>query len=141
MSGLADISVKLEPGRGLEPELRGNALPLLHEIRHALARLVEEGEPTVIDIQSIPMGPGDLRKLLDALGEGEVRAELDTLGKTIIRESRYSGVWIIEHLSGTGGIASRFIEINWVPPILQAQAEDVQKGLAELADALAPAGN
>jgi hydrogenase-1 operon protein HyaF len=141
MSGLSDISVKVEAGRGLEPELRGNALPLLHEIRHALSRLVEEGEPTVIDIQSIPMGPGDLRKLLEALGEGEVRAELETLGKTIIRESRYSGVWIIEHLSGTGGIASRFIEINWVPPILQAQAEDVQKGLAELADALAPAGN
>lgn len=141
MSGLSGIGVKVESGQGLEPELRGNALPLLHEIRHALARLIEEGETTVIDLQSLPMGPGDLRRLLDALGEGEVKAELEALGKTVIRESRYSGVWIIEHLSGSGGVASRFIEVTWVPSILQAQVEDVQKGLTELADALAPAGN
>jgi len=141
MSGLSGIGVKVEAGSALEPELRGNALPLLHEIRHALARLLEEGEPTVIDVQSLPMGPGDLRRLLDALGEGEVKAELEALGKTVIRESRYSGVWIIEHLNGSGGIASRFIEITWVPSLLQAQAEDVQSGLTELADALAPAGN
>ncbi len=141
MSGLTGIGVKVESGAALEPELRGNALPLLHEIRHALARLIEEGEPTVIDIQSLPMGPGDMRRLFDALGEGEVRAELEALGKTVIRESRYSGVWIIEHLDGSGGFASRFIEITWVPSLLQAQVEDVQKGLTELANALASAGN
>lgn len=137
MSGLGGIGVKVESGKLIEPELRGNALPLLHEIRHALSRLVEQGEPTVIDIQSLPMGPGDLRRLFDALGEGEVRAELEALGKTVIRESRYSGVWIIEHLDGSGGFASRFIEITWVPSLLQAQVEDVQKGLTELANALA----
>jgi hydrogenase-1 operon protein HyaF len=141
MSGLSGIGVKIESGAPLEPELRGNALPLLHEIRHALARLIEEGEPTVIDVQSLPMGPGDLQRLFDALGEGEVRAELEALGKTVIRESRYSGVWIIEHMNGSGGIASRFIEITWVPSLLHAQVEDVQIGLSELADALAPAGN
>ncbi|HUG99868.1 MAG TPA: hydrogenase expression/formation C-terminal domain-containing protein [Gammaproteobacteria bacterium] len=141
MDRLSGIGVKVESGQGLEPELRGNALPLLHEIRHALARLIEEGEPTTIDVQSLPMGPGDLRRLLDALGEGEVRAELEALGKTVMRESRYSGVWIIEHLNGSGGVASRFIEISWVPSLLQAQVEDVQKGLTELADALATAGN
>jgi hydrogenase-1 operon protein HyaF len=141
MNGLAGIGVKVESGSGLESELRGNTLPLLHEIRHALARLIEQGEPTVIDVQSLPMGPGDLRRLFDALGEGEVKAELEALGKTMIRESRYSGVWIVEHMSGSGAIASRFIEITWVPSLLQAQVEDVQKGLAELAGALAPAGS
>lgn len=141
MSGLAGIGVKVESGVALEPELRGNSLPLLHEIRHALARLIAEGESTVIDVQSLPMGPGDDRRLFEALGEGEVRAELSALGKSVIRESRYSGVWIIEHLNANGGIASRFIEIGWVPSLLQAQAEDVQKGLTELAGVLSPAGN
>lgn len=141
MSGLAGIGVKVEAGVALEPELRGNSLPLLHEIRHALARLIAEGETTVIDLQSLPMGPGDDRRLFEALGEGEVRAELSALGKSVIRESRYSGVWIIEHLNANGGIASRFIEIGWVPSLLQAQAEDVQKGLTELTGALVPAGN
>lgn len=141
MSGLSGIEVKVETGDGPEPELRGNALPLLHEIRHALARLIEEGEVTVIDVQSLPMGPGDMRRLLEALGEGEIKAELDALGKSIIRESRYSGVWITEHLNDSGGVASRFIEVTWVPSLLHSQVEDVQHGLTELADALAPAGN
>ena len=141
MSGLAGIGVKVESGVALEPELRGNSLPLLHEIRHAIARLIAEGETTVIDVQNLPMGPGDDRRLFEALGEGEVRAELSTLGKSVIRESRYSGVWIIEHLNANGGIASRFIEIDWVPSLLRAQAEDVQKGLTELTGALSPAGN
>jgi hydrogenase-1 operon protein HyaF len=141
MSGLAGIGVKVESCAGPEPELRGNALPLLHEIRHALARLIEDGESSVIDVQSLPMGPGDLRRLLDALGEGELKAELDVLGKSLVRESRYAGVWIVEHMSGSGEVASRFIEITWVPSILQAQLEDVQKGLAELTGALAPASD
>jgi hydrogenase-1 operon protein HyaF len=131
----------VESGPVSEPELRGNTLPLLHEIRHALARLIEVGEPTVIDVQSLPMGPGDLNRLFGALGDGEVRAEVEALGKTVVRESRYSGVWIIEHMSGTGMVASRFIEITWVPSLLHAQAEDVQAGLTELADALASAGS
>lgn len=141
MSGLAGIGVKVESGIGPEPELRGNALPLLHEIRHALARLIEEGEPTIIDLQSLPMGPGDLRRLLDALGEGEVKAELEVLGKSIVRESRYAGVWVVEHMTGTGEVSSRFIEITWVPSLLQAQPEDVRSGLAELTGALAPVSN
>lgn len=141
MSGLSGIGVKVESGTERPAEVFGNTLPLLHEIRHALARLVEAGEPTVIDVQSIPMGPGDMQRLLDALGEGEVRAEIEALGKTVIRESRYSGVWIVEHMSGSGGVAGRFVEITWVPSLLQAQREDVEAGLEALVDALAPAGN
>lgn len=141
MSGLSGIGVKVESPAVAEPELRGNTLPLLHEIRHALARLIEDGEPTVIDVQSLPMGPGDLNRLVAALGDGEVRAEVEALGTTVVRESRYSGVWIIEHMSGSGTVASRFIEITWIPSLLQAQAEDVQAGLTELADALASAGS
>lgn len=136
MNGLSGIGVKVESGVALEPELRGNSLPLLHEIRHALGRLLETGEPTVIDVQSLPMAPGDLNRLFDALGKGEVRAELESLGKSVIREARYSGVWIIEHMTGSGDVSSRFIEIAWVPSLLQAQVEDVQEGLSELAGAL-----
>lgn len=140
MSGLSGIGVHVESG-GVEPELRGNTLPLLHELRHAVARLLEEGEPTVIDLQSIPMGPGDIQRLVDALGEGEVRAEIDALGKTVIRESRYSGIWMIEHMNADGGIAGRFVEVTWIPALLHAQKEDVQAGLEELAGALAAAGS
>jgi hydrogenase-1 operon protein HyaF len=141
MSGLSGIGVKVESGPERPAEVFGNALPLLHEIRHALARLISEGEPTVIDVQSIPMGPGDMQRLLDALGEGEVRAEIEALGKTVVRESRYSGVWILEYMNGSGGVAGRFVEITWIPSLLQAQREDVEAGLKELGDALASTGS
>ena len=35
-----------------------NVIPLLHEIRHALAQLLEEGKETAIDLRSIPLAPG-----------------------------------------------------------------------------------
>ena len=58
----------------------GNVKPLLHEIRHALARLEEGGEGTVIDLQSLPLAPGEERRIEETLGKGEVSAELNALG-------------------------------------------------------------
>ncbi len=130
MSGLADIGVKVEPGDSPGDLAWGNALPILHEVRHALARLVEEGEPTVIDLQSIPMGPGDDRRLLAGLGEGELRAELQALGKSVVRECKYPGVWLVEHYNANDEVAARFIEVTWIPSILRSQEEDVSAGLA-----------
>lgn len=137
MSGLSGIGVKVEQAEGSDALERGNALPILHEVRHALTRLVDDNEPTVIDLQSIPMGPGDDRRLLAVLGEGEVSAELDALGRSVIRESRYPGVWIIEHFNTNSEVAARFIEVTWIPSLLMAQQEDVCTGLAELTERLA----
>lgn len=137
MSGLSDIGVKVE--RSAEPDSLawGNALPILHEVRHALTRLIDHDEPTVIDLQSIPMGPGDDKRLLECLGEGEIRAELDALGRSVIRECRYPGVWLIEHFNANDEAAARFIEVAWIPSILMSQQEDVCSGLAALTEALA----
>jgi hydrogenase-1 operon protein HyaF len=137
MSGLAGIGVKVEQAGDPGSLAWGTALPILHEVRHALARLVEQGEPTVIDLQSIPMGPGDDKRLLAGLGEGELKAELEALGKSVIRECRYPGVWLIEHYNVNGEVAARFIEVAWIPSILMAQQEDVCTGLAGLTEFLA----
>lgn len=137
MSGLAGIGVKVEQGGGQEALSWGNALPILHEVRHALDRLVSDGEPTVIDLQSIPMGPGDDKRLAAGLGEGELKAEFEALGKSVIRECRYPGVWLIEHFNVNGEVAARFIEVAWIPSILMAQEEDVCSGLAALTEFLA----
>ena len=92
MSGLSDIGVRVEAAGGSE-----NAVPILHEIRHALARLVASGERTVIDLQAIPFGPGDEERLLERLGSGEVTATIDALGPTRVRETAYSGVWVVDY--------------------------------------------
>ena len=54
----------------------GNVIPLLHEIRHALRALLDEGEETVIDLRGIPLGPGEEAHIEERLGHGEVRVEL-----------------------------------------------------------------
>ena len=70
MTPLGDIAVSVE-------QATGNVVPLLHEIRHALERLAETGEPTVIDLRSMPLAPGEEDAIEQVLGEGEVTATFE----------------------------------------------------------------
>lgn len=133
MSRLEDIGVRIEPvGAGAEEW--GNALPILHEIRHGLGRLAETGEPTVIDLRSVPFGPGDEERLLGLLGHGEVEATLKALGTTRIWESAVPAVWLIDHYNGEGERIALHIQIDRIPDILCTQSEDIQEA-AGLLDA------
>jgi hydrogenase-1 operon protein HyaF len=114
----------------------GNVLPLLHEIKHALQKLVEQGREAIIDLGSIPMTSGDEQVLETFLGRGEVKASLDALGKSEIRETRFSGVWWIIHYNENDERMGHFIEITSMPQILKSQAEDMQAALSELNEQL-----
>lgn len=109
-----------------------NANAVLHQIRHALAALLDWGEETAIDLASLPFGPADLARLEEALGEGEVRAEIQAHGASRVRETGIPGVWMIEHLGPEGGVRSRFIEVTWIPGLLKADPDDVRDGLGRL---------
>lgn len=110
----------------------GNVQPLLHEIRHALTRLLNTGEPTVIDLGTLPLSEAELEQLQVQLGEGEVRAELHALGVSLMQETRYSGVWLIRHTNDSQESVGLFIEVSKAPELLYAQTEDIQAGLARL---------
>ncbi|NJN46836.1 MAG: hydrogenase expression/formation protein [Candidatus Competibacteraceae bacterium] len=129
MSGLEDIKVRLE---GAAEERTENALPLLHEIRHALALLLETGEATVIDLRSLPLGAMDAQQLLQVLGRGEIQAQLDSLGKSFIQETGIPGVWFIEHFNAEERLVGQSIEVTFIPTILKSQPEDVRRGLLRL---------
>jgi hydrogenase-1 operon protein HyaF len=133
MSALDKIAVRIETADGFAR----NALPVLHEIRHALQRLVESGETTVIDLQSIPFGPGDEADLCASLGTGEVTAQLDALGESRITETVYPGVWIVDHYNTHGQRIAYQIEVATVPAVLVAQSDDMADGLRRLEAALA----
>lgn len=119
----------------------GNAVPLLHEIKHALARLIDGGETAIIDLGAIPFAPGDERQLDEALGDGEVHAVLNALGESHVRETAIPGVWRVDHLDEDGEIASRFIEVTTMPEILKTQREDAERGLETLSDHLSALEN
>jgi hydrogenase-1 operon protein HyaF len=119
VSGLAGIGVKVELASG-------NVEPLLHEIGHALERLVELGQASIIDLRSIPLAPGEEGRILEFLGTGEVRAEFEASGLSTVHESRFPGVWVVTHHDAAGEIMSRLIEITSIPEILRSQAEELR---------------
>jgi hydrogenase-1 operon protein HyaF len=133
MSALDQIAIRVETA----DRSARNALPVLHEVRHALRRLIEAGESTVIDLHSMPFGPGDEDDLLAALGTGEVAAQLDALGDSRITETIYPGVWIVDHYNTHGQRIAFQVEVTPVPSVLVAHADDMADGLQRLEAALA----
>jgi len=129
VTGLSEIAVKVEAGTG-------NVRPLLHEIRHALGRLARDEEGTIIDLGSLPLAPGEEVRIEEALGMGEVHATLDALGPTDIRETAYSGVWLVTHRNAANEIVARFVEVCRIPDLLRAQTADIEDSAVRLADQL-----
>jgi hydrogenase-1 operon protein HyaF len=113
-------------------ELTWNVQPILHEIRHALRKLIDNGENSIIDLRSIPLAPGEEDTIIDILGSGEVHARLNALGPSEIVETRFAGVWLISHYNEDNSIIGRFIEITVLPDILKSQHEDMVFSLAQL---------
>jgi hydrogenase-1 operon protein HyaF len=107
----------------------GNVKPLLHEIRHALQRWLDEGEVTIIDLRSIPMGPGEEEKIVDELGKGEIQVRLMALGPSEIIETRFPGVWLVTHYNSNEEIIGKFVEVCDMPGLLKAQEDDIREGI------------
>ncbi|MGB5426027.1 MAG: hydrogenase expression/formation C-terminal domain-containing protein [Gammaproteobacteria bacterium] len=120
--------IKVEAAAGLTH----NVQPLLHEIRHALARLLDDGGHTVIDLRSLPLAPGEEELLLDELGQGEVYARLHVLGPTEVVETRVAGVWVVVHFNNDNEVIGKTIEICDIPELLRSQQEDIRQGLEQL---------
>lgn len=114
----------------------GNVEPLLHEIRHALKRLADGEDGTVIDLQRLPLAPGEEERIEETLGIGEVRAEVDALGPTIIQETSYAGVWLITHKNTDGATVAHFIEVSYIPELLRSQQADIDAGIDRLENEL-----
>lgn len=135
LSALDAIKVTVIGPQGSDASA-ANALPILHEIKHALDKLAASGEPTTIDLSAIPFGPGDKEQLFETLGSGEVDASVEALGNTRVRETRYPGVWLIEHQAPQGEELATHIEITRLPAMLVTPEEDVEDAARALAETL-----
>jgi len=121
-------------------EKTGNILPLVHEIHHAVERLLCGAEETVIDLQAMPFAPLEVDELKEILGVGEVFAELHAMGKSTFQETRISGVWWIVHYNDGEQRLTQSIEICRIPALLMAQNADIQMGLQQLSEQLSNLG-
>lgn len=125
MANLESIAVRVE-------HATGNVVPILHEVRHALQRLQETNEPTVIDLLAMPMAPGEEEQLEAVLGPGEIKAQLDALGPSEICETGIAGVWLVTHYNADRERVGQFLEITRLPAILESQDADMRRGVVEL---------
>lgn len=131
MSVVNTTSVRGDPA-GDRVRERGNALPILHEVRHALGRLIATGETTQIDLEAIPFGPGDLERLTALLGAGEVSATIAALGPTLIQETAIPGVWLVDYRNSDDERLALHVEVATIPGILRVQPEDLASATAIL---------
>lgn len=126
-----DIPVQVNPGPA-KPMPSLNVKPILHEVKHSLSRLLQSGEPSVIDLRAMPLAPGEDEAIREALGDGEVVIKIDALGPSIVSETAYSGVWWVEHRNSDDVLAGLYIEIAHVPEILRPDQTDLADSLARL---------
>lgn len=82
----------------------GNLPLILHELRHALDRLIADGTPHVIDLGTLPMSPAETEELARRLGRGEVSAVIEAEGRSEITETAFPGIWHITHRDPEGRV-------------------------------------
>jgi HupH hydrogenase expression protein, C-terminal conserved region len=116
--------------------LTQNVVPILHEIRHALRKLLDEGEATIIDLRAMPFAPGEEDELEARLGAGEVSVRIEALGPSVITETSYPGVWLVVHYNNEEEVMGKFVEITRVPSIIESQTEDIESGIQALQESL-----
>jgi hydrogenase-1 operon protein HyaF len=107
----------------------GNIRALLSEIAAFLEKLVETGETGMIDLNSLPLAPGEYEQLRQTLAQGEISARIEAIGPSEIIETRYPGVWWVTHYNVEGDIVADMLEITTIPEILKSQSDDIRAGL------------
>lgn len=107
----------------------GNIRALLTEIAARLEKLDDHGETGMIDLNSLPMAPGEYEQLRQTLGQGEVSARIEAIGASEIIETHYPGVWWVTHYNVEGDIVADTLEITTMPEIIKSQPEDIRTGL------------
>ena len=125
-NNLKDIPIHAQAGEAYSV---GNIRALLVEIAARLEKLDADGETGMIDLNSLPLAPGEYEQLRQTLGQGEVSARIEAIGASEIIETHYPGVWWVTHYNVEGDIVADMIEIAWLPEIIKSQPEDVRAGL------------
>ena len=113
-----------------------NVEPILHEVQHALEKLLKTGESSMIDLRAMPLAPDEDELIKQRLGTGEAVIQIEALGPSILTETAYPGVWWVEHRNNDDVVTGLYIEIAHVPSIVFPANEDLEHGLDTLTENL-----
>ena len=101
---------------------------LLHELVELLRKLIEEDEPSHIDLTAMELSDDDYQLLRETLGEGEILAQVSNFGRFSVVECGYGGIWWVTHMDDDGQVLSDFIEVSYCPGVLIVESEAVVDG-------------
>lgn len=99
-------------------------LAILHELLTKLRELATSGRAAPIDLRRLPLTAADGEQLRALLGQGEVMAEIQALGPSRFAETRFPGIWWVDHKNAAGETVGEAIEIALVPEMLRATSSD-----------------
>jgi hydrogenase-1 operon protein HyaF len=105
---------------------------LLSELAKCLDRLSTTDECATIDLRSLPLSAADRTDLQHVLGNGEVTATLDAAGESTLRETRFSGLWWVEHRGRDGELVADLLEVTRIPAILASAPDEISAAAQEL---------
>jgi len=111
----------------------GMANAVMNELSDHLKRLADEGETSIVDLQSLPMTEADIDELADMLGVGEVKATVSSIGTSSVRETAYRGIWWVTHYGHDEKVVSELIEITQVPEILITHMDEIRHSAQSIA--------
>lgn len=123
------MTIPIRPDEGYSI---GNLRALLTEVAAHLERLARDGATGSIDLNSLPLAPGEYEQLRQLLGRGEVSIRIEAIGPSEVVETGYPGVWWVTHYNVEGDIVADTLEITAVPAIVGSQQEDIEAGLERL---------
>ncbi len=110
------------------PSQGENAHALLYEIVDCLRLLIEQGQPSRIDLGALPIGEEDYELLRNNLGEGPIQAEVADDGYVLVMETGIGGVWWLQELSDEEELVAEYLEVNLLPEALQVPPELIIDG-------------
>ena len=131
MDNLESNAVRVEGD--LDESLRTeNVGPVLLQIEQALQDLQETGSETVIDLGAIPFSAQDEQDLRERLGRGEVNSTVEAFGPTLVQETAFAGVWLVEYQDAEQRRLTLHLQIVRIPELLITPADDLADSLASL---------
>ena len=112
---------------------------ILTELARLLDQLAEKDMPAAIDLRSLPLSSQDRIELERALGNGEVEASVNADGISTLRETRFCGVWWVEHRDAQGDLIAELLEVTRVPEMLACAADEIAAAARTLRERLSVA--
>jgi len=121
---------------GPEPADAMNVMPVLAEIKDAMARHVPGRPNHVISFTLLPMNEADLTFLGEMIGGGKIRSMSKGYGTARVTSTRARGVWQVEFLNAMGTVIVDTIEIGDIPAAILAEVEDFEDSAERVREVL-----